>query len=311
MSSLTGERPASLSKASRQPLDRLPAAAEYIIHNSGHELVVRQLTYSTKQITSRPDRSPPKGRYKVFVTHNFDDTARLVLNCIREMAETENVELMDSLPGGAAKNPAEDVRDQLERAEALLAVVRQDTSWVSNEIGMAYALHIPVYVICERDVDVRGLTPLITSHKSANVTERESLCRACTEGFRSLKRAIDDQREKLPEPIHDGSTVSKVPWWEYFKLVKAARARLDVDRGRHGGFPPTLVLGISRGGIIVADILSRLSSDRSLRLIEAKRRSQPDEVLFEETPLRALLRSHCDFCAKTRSSVRILANERH
>ena len=69
------------------------------------------------------------------------------------------------------------------------------------------------------------------------------------------------------------------------------------------GYAPTLLLGLSRGGIIAADIISRLAEDTPLGVLDAKRRVKGGEVFFEEKPLQALLEAHC---RSTKHQARIL-----
>jgi orotate phosphoribosyltransferase-like protein len=70
---------------------------------------------------------------------------------------------------------------------------------------------------------------------------------------------VRDVFESLPAEIRDLSANSRtnvMPWHVYWDQIEATVSRLG-DLHKNGNFTPDLIVGISNGGLIFADILSR------------------------------------------------------
>lgn len=73
--------------------------AEYIVHNNGSTPKVRKLRFATQRITKRETMPPAPGRYKVFITHNLDNTTDFMMDVIRSVATlTQTLRLSNRRP---------------------------------------------------------------------------------------------------------------------------------------------------------------------------------------------------------------------
>jgi len=233
--------------------------------------------------------------YKIFLSHNIVDSTPLILEIVHKVAEKNQVMIKVLSPGVAAANPAEEARRllEMESIEALLAVFHRESSWVSNEIGMAYTWGLPVYVIANLGVDVGGISKLVTSILHADVFNPDSLRLALNSAFQILAKKIEEDRGRLPEPPMPGEAIEVIRWSRFYELVRRGAREIMKDPDPiQKGFRPTLVLGISRGGIIVADLVSRLAGDLPLGLLAADRKVRGSTIIYPMEPTKTLLRRH-------------------
>ena len=233
--------------------------------------------------------------YNIFVSLNFTQNSDLLLEIVRAEAKSSGFNVLDLKRGISTDNPAEAARSLLERGdiEALLVLAHKESSWMSNEIGMAYAFRIPIYVISNTSFEMDGIARLITSMKRADILRPDELRPALSEALEILKQKIQDNRKKLQEPAPPDQPIVRISWSYFRELILESYKKLsmDVDPNQMG-YRPTLILGISRGGIIVADIISRLSGDRRLGLLEADRGACESTVLYPTEPTKTILRTH-------------------
>lgn len=236
-----------------------------------------------------------KSCYKIFLSLNFTQNTDLIVEVVESEARARSFDVEVLAPGGAAESPAEAARTLLERGsiEGLLALVHQESSWVSDEIGMAYAYHLPVYVVFNTAMKMEGIAKLITSMKEVDIFKPAQLRPALKDAFKVLRQRIEENRKRLPELPLAAQPVVRLSWPRFWDLVTEAHKQISMDVDpKQKGYKPTLILGISRGGIIVADILSRLAGDKPLGLLEADRATTAQTITFRDEPTRTLLRQH-------------------
>jgi len=233
--------------------------------------------------------------YNVFVSMNFEQHTGLLLEIVKEVGEGSGFNILSLRDWGSLESPAKAARSLFERAsiEGLLVLVHEESSWISNEIGMAYAFHLPVCVISKTGSEPRGISKIITSMRQVDIFKPAELRVALREAFDLMKQEISESRKALQEPPALDRPIVKIGWSHFLELVLESYKKLSVDvDSNQRGYKPTLILGISRGGIIVADMISRLSGDRSLGLLEADRAACEATVRYPEEPMRTVLMNH-------------------
>jgi hypoxanthine phosphoribosyltransferase len=229
--------------------------------------------------------------YHVFLSHNFLDRHQFQVKVVEEVARGKKFRISKAQPGIGAKSAASTVRDIMMQVEGLLVVIQENTDWVNNEIGMAYAFELPIYVIANGGVTLQGIPMLETSIAQREINNPDVL-RECLEiAFDELGKEIDKHRTDFPEYVPKNVPVEIISWRKYYKTIKTAHRLLQRTKR------PTLLLGISLGGIIVADILARMSRPKQLGLLEADRDTQSDTVIYNIDRLRPLLKDHLSHVA--------------
>jgi len=194
----------------------------------------------------------------------------------------------------------------LERVEGMLAVVEKGTAWISNEVGMAFALRLPVYVISHSKTIIDGMLSSITSIRRCDLHEPTTVQTEIANGIRILASQIEERRKSLPEPPHQGESVELFRWERYYALIVEAYKHIIQPDISQGGYKPTIILGISRGGIIAADILARMAVDLPLALVRADRTAISDSILIRGGGLESALQEHFNRQEKLEEEVRIL-----
>ena len=230
--------------------------------------------------------------YSVFISHHFDSATLFILETAKEIVHAAGIEMSVVGPGTGPASPPEEVRDALGSAEALLAIISKDTSWIANEIGIAYAFDIPIYVIADQNIEISGIARYVTSVARAQLFNPTSLRESLKEAAQGLVREIQRRRDNLREPAPRHGRLLKIPWQRYYQLIQRAHGLIELDIIEQKGYKPTLLMGITRGGIIVADILSRIASDRALALLEADRKSRFKEIVYPVEIVRDILKRH-------------------
>lgn len=101
---------------------------------------------------------------KLFVSLRFDEFGQSVVEEVKSELRRYGVECV--VAGDLTKAPPpEIVRSFILSSDGLLAIITKEQSdWVQNEIGIAYAAHLPVYGLVEEGVQVGGLLPQITTY---------------------------------------------------------------------------------------------------------------------------------------------------
>jgi hypoxanthine phosphoribosyltransferase len=89
-----------------------------------------------------------------------------------------------------------------------------------------------------------------------------------------------------------------VSWETYYDLIKAAHGHLMHDAGDRHAYKPTLLIGISRGGIIVADLLSRIGN-LPMAILYADRTSH--DVRYDRVALQHVVEAHVKSQAERRA----------
>lgn len=241
----------------------------------------------------RFNKMPINPRYRIFLSINFDEKADFVRKNVERIAVKHNIEVISAPPGDTAMNPAEQVRNLLGSVEGLLVILDTDTAWLSNEIGIAYAYSIPICVLAKQESKAQGVARLVTSIKEVNISNEGQLQSAVDQALDVLKGRIQEIRKGWPEPPTNGTPVEIYNFQRLIKLVEAAfKGTIGQDINGHNAFKPTLLLGISRGGIIIADILSRRALDLPLALIEADRTSRSEEIIYQDEPIKTVIKKH-------------------
>lgn len=232
-------------------------------------------------------------RYKIFLTHNFDGPEKFIRETVQSVGDEFGLEVICAPPGLGPGSPAEQVRGLLESAEGLVGVLERESSWISNEIGMAYAFRIPICIVAASTGVINGIAKQATSVKEARVNDPSQLRVALRELFQPLKEKMQALRRDWPEALRPGASVERFSWSRFYELMQRMHRAIHLDASaEQGGFHPTLLLGISRGGIIVADVLSRMALDLPIGILEARRKDKHDTVTYSPEPTRALLREH-------------------
>src|SRR6185503_8238804 len=227
--------------------------------------------------------------HKVFLAHNFDQASSFILSDAVGTASRVDVEICSAPPGATPASPATAVRNAIESSEALLAIVGSQSSWISSEIGIALAFDLPIYVIADYRAAVDGLVPYVTSISRAVITDPAQLNTAMERALKALVAELQLRRLAGPEPLPATGAVHRVSWRHYYELIRIAHRRLLLDIDGQGGYKPTVLLGISRGRIIVADILAMLAGDSALALLEADRKHRSGNVSDDSSTLVDIL----------------------
>ncbi|HEX8085879.1 MAG TPA: hypothetical protein VF529_16425 [Solirubrobacteraceae bacterium] len=233
-----------------------------------------------------------RSTYSVFFAHNFSRLADYIEREVRDQANSLGFDIRTAPPGVAASSPPDFVRDEMRQVEGLLVIAERDTNWLSNEIGIAYAFELPVYVLADSATELSGITRSISSVGQAQLSDPAAAQKAVTGAFRALADEIERRRRKLPQPIPERVTIEKVDWVRFFDAVYDLHRALERPN-RSGGFHPSLVLGIPPGGVIVADLLCRFNSMRELGLLKPRRLArQPSTTEFDQQFATPLIEEH-------------------
>lgn len=233
------------------------------------------------------DARCPNG-IRVFLAYTMDETGKAVKKVVLKAAKQCGVEIVLADIGSSSDSPAEHVRALVDSCDALLAVFQGDRQWIHNEIGIGFAYHLPIFVLCSGRPP--GIIPGITSAGSFSL-DLHTITRSVVDGLGYLKSAVVSGNRKLPEPPDEGHQVLRISWRRFSSLVEEVYNRLTLDvTPQQGGFQPSLVLGVSRGGIMVGDILARRSWDTRVGLLDVVRTGRTLYVSYEVT--RAILRQH-------------------
>ena len=102
---------------------------------------------------------------QAFLSHSFDEHDRKVVGYIRAILEAKGFQITSASPDEMPdiRSAAEKLRSAIGSADCLIAIVTTSSSWIQNEIGMAYMVRKPVYVISEGDPkDIGGIASYIT-----------------------------------------------------------------------------------------------------------------------------------------------------
>lgn len=230
--------------------------------------------------------------YKIFLSVNFDDQWKYIRRIVEKTADEKGVELIIADTGTAARNPPDKVLNLLKSVEGFLVVIHKESNWIRNEIGMAFALSLPMYLICTKHVSMDDISTFLTSYRMIDISDPAQLENSIEVAFSCLIDEIKNRRKNYFEPIPIDKSLKIYGWDDILEMIKQAHGKIHMDPGLQGGYRPTLILGISRGGIIVADILSRLGDGISLGILEADRKTLYGGVMFNTDSLRSTLEIH-------------------
>lgn len=225
-------------------------------------------------------------RYPVFFAHNFSERSQYLLEKVEEASKAASIELLTAPPGTAASSPPDIVRSELLRSEGMLVLAERETAWLSNEIGMAYAYDIPIFVVADEDCSLEGITPTITSLYHVSLSDPSAVTQAAAKALRAIAHAIREARRSLPEPVPESARADVVSWHRFYLMVQDLHRHMEID------YHPTLVLGISPGGTIIADLLCRLNTSRRIGLLEADRITQLATVRYAQDYIDRLIDDH-------------------
>jgi len=104
-----------------------------------------------------------------FLSCSFKEPDRPIVDHIEAILNAEGIKTMSALPckEPSIESPPEKIRMDILRCDCLVAIVTKPSSWIQNEIGMAYMARKPIFVFSEEDVDsLGGLSPFVTDvHK--------------------------------------------------------------------------------------------------------------------------------------------------
>ncbi len=230
--------------------------------------------------------------YKIFLSINFDSNYEFLTKPILEIAEEEEINLHIADPGSSAKNPPENVKNNLKSVEGILVLMHKESNWIRNEIGMAFGLNLPIFLLCSNDLKINDIARFLTSYKKIDFSDSDKLKKSTKNAFSKLKKAINSRRKDYQEPLPIDKPVEIYHWDFIYHLIIQSHKAISLDISSQGGFKPTLILGISRGGIIVADVLSRLGGDSPLGILEADRKSVNGKIDYKDKPLEATIKTH-------------------
>jgi hypoxanthine phosphoribosyltransferase len=230
--------------------------------------------------------------YRIFLSANFDKQWKYIRQIVIKIAEKKGIKLIIADPGTAARNLPIEVLNLLKSVEGLLVIIHEESNWIRNEIGMAFALDLPMYLICTEHIDMDDISTFLTSYLAIDISNPTQLENSIEKAFSCLIEAIKNRRKNYFEPIPIDKPIEIYSWDSILEMIKQAHGKIHMDPGLQGGYRPTLILGLSRGGIIVADILSRLGDGIPLGILEADRKTLHGEVTFKTEYIKSLLQTH-------------------
>lgn len=223
--------------------------------------------------------------FRVFCAHNFAPGSAYLLREVDSQARTLNIEIVLAPPSAAPSAPPELVRAKLATVEGVFVVTVKDTEWISHEVGMSYALDLPIAIIAGTDRALPdGITRAISSVMRIDVNAPEAFGHAVATCLAELRIEMVARRAALPEPPPSAGSIYKISWSQFAGLVSQADRIVELD-DRAGGFRPTGLLAIPPGGTVVADLLFRSHRARDLDVVQVTRGNRRAEVLIDKEHL--------------------------
>ena len=102
---------------------------------------------------------------RVFMSCTFTERDRPVVEHIRALLQANDFVPVTALPSEnvSVDRPPEKIRSDVLKADCLMAVLTKSSSWIQNEIGMAFMARKPIVVLTEEPIqDTGGIAPFIT-----------------------------------------------------------------------------------------------------------------------------------------------------
>jgi hypothetical protein len=136
---------------------------------------------------------------RVFLSYAFGKDNKNVVDVFREVATAEKFELVTGDPP-APQTPPELVRSRILGCNLFAALLtnhgnsKKTSAWVSNEIGMAYAIYLPLLICKEASVEDLGLAAMASSYL---VFDRNDL-QSFRESLRTFLRKAKVEQAQTP-----------------------------------------------------------------------------------------------------------------
>jgi len=102
---------------------------------------------------------------RVFMSCTFAERDRPVIEHIRALLQANDFVPVTALPTEnlSVDRPPEKIRADVLKADCLIAVLTKSSSWIQNEIGMAFMARKPIVVLTEDPIqETGGIAPFIT-----------------------------------------------------------------------------------------------------------------------------------------------------
>lgn len=126
---------------------------------------------------------------QIFISCKFDEESRAIARLLKSKLKRYKINAIIS-DNPSSKSVAERIRIDIKESSALVAIVTENISWVHNEIGMAYANKIPIYVLKNESVKSKGLIPYVTAYQQFNKESPKSVKESVTRISKSLVNEV-------------------------------------------------------------------------------------------------------------------------
>ena len=171
------------------------------------------------------------------------------------------------------------VRRHLRESDALLALIgpsspslnasdeRASSAWIQNEIGMAFQLEIPILAVFESGVKDEGVTPWVTTYEVVP-----------TDLPRSFSETVSKLVGTLRDRYRQKGFVSRRNQIQFGDAITAAREIKRQLGELRGGYMPDLLIGVSGGGLMFAELLSKILGHKPVMALWVDRFSDDGQL---------------------------------
>lgn len=126
---------------------------------------------------------------QVFISCKFDKESIAIARLLKSKLKEYKINAIIS-DNPTSKSVAKRIRIDIKESSALVAIVTENIPWIHNEIGMAYANKIPIYVLKNESVKSIGLIPYVTSYQQFNKKSPKSIEVSVTRISKSLVNEV-------------------------------------------------------------------------------------------------------------------------
>ena len=130
---------------------------------------------------------------RIFLSFSFTDDTKNVVDAFKEVGESHGFTVVTGEPPGGP-SPPELVRSRILSSDCFAAILTSTdvesraSAWISNEIGMAYALDLRLMICPEDTVEDLGLAKMATSYNDFNRNNLASFKSGLHVYFREIKQ---------------------------------------------------------------------------------------------------------------------------
>lgn len=212
-------------------------------------------------------------------TYVFNEVIKpAVIEAIGQGKE-ESVEIVKEVEKHVPGNIPADIIKNLARADVVIADLTGRNPNVYLELGIRYTLkHSGTVLMMQKG----GKLPFNIGHMrsvyySTQRYDQEDGRNALVSALQDMNNLIEKKRYPGDSPVREvfpnipideeglwaDSGTNTMPWSFYWNQMNRTVARLS-DLHKNGNFTPDLIVGISNGGLIFADIISRQSYNNAV-----------------------------------------------